>query len=79
LEICSGLHDRAQRRSFRRPRRSPQSEAERTARYAGGIAMGVANEAAPSGGRGPGELDDITLTREVETEIFRPPAAPKAR
>jgi hypothetical protein len=41
--------------------------------------MGVANEAAPSGGRGPGELDDITLTREVETEIFRPPAAPKAR
>ena len=59
-------------------RRKP-SEAERTARYAGGIAMGVANEAAPGGGRGPGELDDITLTREVETEIFRPPAAPKAR
>jgi hypothetical protein len=35
--------------------------------------MCVANKAAPSGGRGPGELNDITLTRKIETEIFRPP------
>jgi hypothetical protein len=54
-------------------RRKP-SEAERTARYAGGIAMAwlTINKAAPSAGRAPGDLNDITLTRKVETEIFGP-------
>jgi osmotically-inducible protein OsmY len=51
-------------------------EAERKVHYAGGVARGVAHAGDSTQ---PGELDDVTLARKVETEIFRPADAPKGK
>lgn len=51
--------------------------ADRRARYAGGIAQGAVQEAARPLRRGRREYDDTTLARKVESELFRPPDAPK--
>ena len=51
----------------------------RQAQYAEGVARGVVHEATkrvPTGGDGQ-PLDDVTLARKVETEIFRDADAPK--
>jgi len=49
------------------------------ARYAGGVATGAAHSVTPGGGRVAPEarLNDPSLARKVESEIFRDPAAPK--
>lgn len=50
-----------------------------SARYAAGKAQGAVHAIKPSmPGRSP-DTDDVTLARKVETEIFRPPEAPKGR
>jgi osmotically-inducible protein OsmY len=59
--------------------RSGMREATRQADYAAGKAKGAAAGAVPSM---PGrdrieDVDDVTLARKVETEIFRDAAAPK--
>jgi osmotically-inducible protein OsmY len=46
------------------------------ATHAAQVAKGAAHTAAPTGTRLP-DPDDVTLARKVETEIFRPPDAPK--
>ncbi|MFP5362295.1 MAG: BON domain-containing protein [Thermoleophilia bacterium] len=51
--------------------------ADRTARYAGGIVKGAVLEATTSLRRERREYDDVTLARKVESELFRPPDAPK--
>lgn len=53
-------------------------EAAGKAQYAGGVAQGVAAKATPSTGDDE-QLDDVTLARKVETEIFRPADAPKGQ
>jgi len=45
--------------------------------HAANVAKGAAHDAAPGTGREVGELDDVTLARKVETEIFRAHDAPK--
>jgi len=54
-------------------------QATTTATYAAGKAKGVVASAAPSmpGSHRIEEVDDVTLARKVETEIFRQPDAPK--
>jgi len=54
--------------------RSGAATAQTQAREAAGKAKGAVKSAAPTGG---GDLDDVTLARKVETEIFRPADAPK--
>jgi hypothetical protein len=56
--------------------RGSSREAERRARYAAGKATGVVAEATPPG-RDSSELNDPALARKVESELFRPPDAPK--
>jgi osmotically-inducible protein OsmY len=53
--------------------RRGEAEAERKAHYAQGVAKGAAHRDTTE----PGELDDVTLARKVETQIFRPDDAPK--
>lgn|ERR671922_771706 len=59
--------------------RSGKREAVRQADYAAGKAKGAAVGAAPSmpGRHRIEDVDDVTLARKVETEIFRDAAAPK--
>jgi osmotically-inducible protein OsmY len=52
-------------------------QAAKTARYAAGVAKGAAHEVTAPLRHAGREFDDVTLTRKVETEIFRPPDAPK--
>jgi osmotically-inducible protein OsmY len=58
--------------------RKTATAVRRNTQYAAGVATGVAHTAAAmrSSDR---EYDDVTLARKVETEIFRPPDAPKDR
>jgi osmotically-inducible protein OsmY len=51
--------------------------AVRTAKYAAGVAKGAAHEVTAPLHRSTGDIDDVTLARKVETEIFRPADAPK--
>jgi osmotically-inducible protein OsmY len=60
----SGLHHAADR-------------ATKTASYAAGVAKGAAHQATAPLHRDGGDVDDVTLARKVETEIFRPADAPK--
>ena len=53
--------------------------AGKTVRYAAGVAKGAAYEATAPLRHRNREIDDVTLARKVETEIFRPPDAPKDR
>ncbi len=59
--------------------RRGQREAERKARYAEGVAEGVAHEAGAGEDRPPAEvrLNDPALARKVESEIFRDRPASK--
>ena len=50
---------------------------DRTKDYAAGVAKGAAHEAAGAVRRKDREYDDVTLARKVESDIFRPPDAPK--
>ena len=61
--------------------RRGKREAERKARYAGGVAEGVAHEAGVGEDRPPAEvrLNDPALARKVETEIFRDHQLAKGR
>ena len=54
-------------------------DAAQAARYAGGVAQGVAAQATPGSGRADAEerLNDPALARKVESEIFRDADAPK--
>jgi osmotically-inducible protein OsmY len=54
--------------------RSGAGQAATTASYAASKAKGAVAEATPSR---TGDLDDVSLARKVETEIFRAPDAPK--
>jgi len=56
--------------------RQTGAQAQRTANYAAGQAKGAAYEAAPTGDK-PKDLNDPTLTRKVESEIFRAADSPK--
>jgi hypothetical protein len=53
------------------------ASADRRARYAAGIARGVAHEATTAFRHDGREYDDVTLARKVESEIFRGTDAPK--
>jgi osmotically-inducible protein OsmY len=55
------------------------SRAATTASYAAGKAKGAVVSATPRmpGGHRIEDVDDVTLARKVETEIFRDPSAPK--
>ena len=57
------------------------SQAATTASYAAGKAKGVVASATPSmpGSHRIEDVDDVTLARKVETEIFRDPNAPKGQ
>src|SRR5829696_5332115 len=59
--------------------RSGASQAATTASYAAGKAKGAVATATPSmpGSHRIEDVDDVTLARKVETEIFRAPDAPK--
>jgi osmotically-inducible protein OsmY len=59
--------------------RRGKREAARQADYAAGKAKGAAATATPSmpGAHRIEDVDDVTLARKVETEIFRDEAAPK--
>jgi osmotically-inducible protein OsmY len=61
--------------------RSGREEAVRKADYVAGVAKGAATGAVTSGGeaRPADGLDDVSLARKVETEIFRPDDAPKGQ
>ena len=50
---------------------------ERTKQQAAGVAKGAAHGAVHAVRRDDREYDDVTLARKVESEIFRPPDAPK--
>lgn len=52
-------------------------QTERLARTIAGGAVGIFNEARRGGSAPKPDMDDITLARKVETEIFRPRGAPK--
>lgn len=58
--------------------RSTARQANRGARYAGGVAKGTAFEATAPARQAGREYDDVTLARKVETEILRPADAPKS-
>jgi osmotically-inducible protein OsmY len=58
--------------------RGVAADAARKAEYAAGHVKGAAHAAA-SPLRGEREYDDNTLARKVESELFRPPDAPKDR
>jgi osmotically-inducible protein OsmY len=58
--------------------RSAARQADRGARYAGGVAKGTAFEATAPARQAGREYDDVTLARKVETEILRPADAPKS-
>jgi osmotically-inducible protein OsmY len=71
----------AQRRNQLRDRamskaRAGKDQAATTAGQAAGKAKGAVATATPSGDRIE-DVDDVTLARKVETEIFRDPDAPK--
>lgn len=51
--------------------------ADRRARYTAGVVKGALQETATPLRRGQRDYDDVTLARKVETELFRPPDAPK--
>jgi osmotically-inducible protein OsmY len=57
------------------------SQAATTASYAAGKAKGAVVSAAPSmpGSHRIEDVDDVTLARKVETEIFRDASAPKGQ
>jgi len=57
--------------------RSRGRDAARQADYAAGVAKGKIAEATPSSPKE--DLDDVTLARKVETEIFRAADAPKGK
>lgn len=52
--------------------------ATRLGARAAGEAYGLARRAVGLGGSPKPDMDDVTLTRKVETELFRDPDAPKA-
>lgn len=58
--------------------RQTSRRAERLGRRAGSFVAGKA-EAVRQGGRGPKPMDDVTLARKVETELFRDADAPKGQ
>jgi osmotically-inducible protein OsmY len=71
----------ARRRSTTRDKalataKSTAQEAAATAKHAANVAQGAAATATPGTG-GAESLDDVTLARKVESEIFRSPEAPK--
>jgi osmotically-inducible protein OsmY len=55
--------------------RRGEHDAAQKARYAQGVAQGIGHTDTTQ----PGELDDVTLARKVESEIFRPADAPKGK
>jgi osmotically-inducible protein OsmY len=61
--------------------RAGKEQAATTANYAAGKAKGAAATATPSmpGSHRIEDVDDVTLARKVETEIFRDPDAPKGQ
>jgi osmotically-inducible protein OsmY len=61
--------------------RSGAQQAASTASYAAGQAKGAVATATPSvpGSHRIEDVDDVTLARKVETEIFRDPDAPKGQ
>lgn len=62
--------------------RARKREAARKARYAEGVAQGMAYRASQAATSSDADLpqpDDVTLARKVETEIFRPADAPKGQ
>jgi osmotically-inducible protein OsmY len=62
--------------------RARKREAVRKARYAEGVAQGMAyraGQAVTSPDADQPQPDDVTLARKVETEIFRPADAPKGQ
>jgi osmotically-inducible protein OsmY len=61
--------------------RAGKEQAATTASYATGKAKGAAATATPSmpGSHRIEDVDDVTLARKVETEIFRDPDAPKGQ
>jgi osmotically-inducible protein OsmY len=72
----------ARRRHLARDRglatgRDVAREAERKARYAGGVVEGAVAKATPGTGGDAEELNDPALASKVESEIFRAPDAPK--
>ena len=74
----------ARRRSMVRDKatskaRSGAGQAATTAGYAAGKAKGAVATAAPSTGDRIEDVDDVTLARKVETEIFRDADAPKGQ
>jgi hypothetical protein len=48
---------------------------ERLARYAGGVAQGAQHRVTGRGAKP--DMDDVTLTRKVESVVFRPAGAPR--
>lgn len=63
---------------FRRPAKRAVAGAERQARYAAGVAKGVAHQAASAGGERDAErLNDAGLAAKVKSEAFRAEDAPK--
>ena len=56
--------------------RTGAGQAATTASYAAGKAKGAVAGVTPTGTR-IDDVDDVTLARKVETEIFRDPQAPK--
>jgi osmotically-inducible protein OsmY len=71
----------ARRRNVARDRlrsyaRGGAHEAARKARHAEGVAQGAVHSGDDTK---PGELDDVTLARKVETEIFRGADSPKGK
>ena len=50
---------------------------DRKKQHVAGVVKGVAHETAAGARREEREYDDVTLARKVESEIFRPPDAPK--
>ena len=74
----------ARRRSMLRDKsaskaRSGAGQAARSASYAADKAKGAVATATPSMGDRIEDVDDVTLARKVETEIFRDPDAPKGQ
>ena len=74
----------ARRRHLARDRaasalRRSASETRRRGQYRSGIVKGAAHRITTLRSREPREYDDVTLARKVETELFRPPDAPKGQ
>jgi osmotically-inducible protein OsmY len=59
--------------------RAGASSAATTATYAAGKAKGAVAGATPGGHHHIEDVDDVTLARKVETEIFRDASAPKGQ